>query len=64
TNDRLHTDGSKVLYPTFVNVGNKPTLNGSENLFIIKLEAKQNVVFNLKLSDGILLDKNLEYINF
>jgi hypothetical protein len=64
TNDRLHTDGSKVLYPTFVNVGNKASLNGSENLFIIKLKAKQNVTFNLKPADGILVDKNLEYINF
>lgn len=64
TNDRLHTDGSKVLYPTFVNEGNKPALNGSENLFILKLKAKQNVTFNLKSSDGILVDKNLEYINF
>src|SRR6185437_13224502 len=64
TNDRLHTDGSKVLYATFVNLGNKPTLNGSENLFIIKLKAKQNVTFDLKLSDGMLVGKNLEYINF
>ena len=64
TNDRLHSDGSKVLYPTFVNEGNKPALNGSENLFIIKLKAKQNVTFNLKPTDGILVDKDLEYINF
>ena len=64
TYDRLHTDGSKVLYPTFVNVGNKPTLNRSENLFIIKLKAKQNVTFNLKPENGILVNKNLDYINF
>lgn len=64
TNDRLHTDGSKVLYPTFVNLGNKATLNGSENLFIIKFKAKQNVTFNLAPSDGILVDKKLEYVNF
>ncbi|MEO8823153.1 MAG: DUF5110 domain-containing protein, partial [Ginsengibacter sp.] len=64
TNDRLHSDGSKVLYPTFVNEGNKPPLNGTENLFIIKLKAKQNVTFNLKPGEGILVDKNLEYINF
>ncbi|MEP7079613.1 MAG: TIM-barrel domain-containing protein, partial [Ginsengibacter sp.] len=64
TNDRLHSDGSKVLYPTFVNEGNKSTLNGSENLFIIKLKVKQNVTFDLKLTDGILVDKNLGYINF
>ncbi len=64
TNDRLHSDGNKVLYPTFINMGNKTTLNGSENLFIIKLKAKQNVTFNLQHADGILVDKNLEYINF
>jgi hypothetical protein len=64
TNDRLHTDGNKVLYPTFVNVGNKQTLNGRENLFIIKLKAKQNVTFNLQIVDGILVDRNLDYINF
>src|SRR5690606_19717845 len=32
TNDRLHTNGSKALYPTFVNLGNKETLSGSEML--------------------------------
>ena len=26
TNDRLHTDGTKSVYPTFVNIGDKPTL--------------------------------------
>ncbi|MEO7044645.1 MAG: hypothetical protein ABI091_05010, partial [Ferruginibacter sp.] len=64
TYDRSHSDGSKVLYPTFVNVGNKPTLNGSEDLFIIKLKAKQNITFNLKLTEGILVNKSLEYISF
>ncbi|MDQ6845443.1 MAG: DUF5110 domain-containing protein [Bacteroidota bacterium] len=64
TNDRLHSDGTKVLYPTFANVGNKAVLNGNEILFIIKLKAKQNVSFKLKPADGILVDKNLGYINF
>ena len=64
TYDRLHSDGSKVLYPTFINVGNKPTLNGSEDLFIIKLRAKQDVTFDLKAGEGILVDKNLMYLNF
>jgi alpha-glucosidase (family GH31 glycosyl hydrolase) len=64
TNDRLHTDGSKVLYPTFVNVGNKPALDGNKNLFIIKLKAKQNLTFNLKPEDGILVNKNLECSKF
>lgn len=64
TNDRLHTDGNKVLYPTFLNVGNKAALNGNDDLFIIKMKAKQDVSFNLKLSSGILVDKNLRYIDF
>ena len=64
TNDRLHTNGSKALYPTFVNLGNRETLNGSEILFKIKLKAKRNVSFNLKAIDVILVDKKLNSISF
>jgi alpha-glucosidase (family GH31 glycosyl hydrolase) len=64
TNDRLHTNGVKALYPTFVNVGNKPVLEGSHDLFILKLKAKRNVKFDLKLKDGILVDKNLNTEEF
>lgn len=64
TNDRLHTNGSKALYATFVNLGNKETLNGSEVLFKIKLKAKRNVIFNLKAIDGILVDKKLNSVTF
>jgi len=64
SNDRLHTNGSKALYATFVNLGNKETLNGSEVLFKIKLKAKRNVNFNLKAIDGILVDKKLNSVTF
>ena len=64
TYDRLHSDRSKVLYPTFVNVGNQETLNGSKTLFLIKLKAKRNVKFNLKASEGLLVDKALNTIKF
>lgn len=64
TNDRLHTNGNKSLYPTFVNLGNKQTLNGSEALFTIKMKAKRNVTFNLKAIDGILVDKKLNSVSF
>ncbi|KQM78149.1 alpha-xylosidase [Pedobacter sp. Leaf216] len=64
TNDRLHTNGGKVLYPTFVNIGNKDALNGSADLFIIKLKAKRKLQFGLKLSEGILVDKNLNFVKF
>ncbi len=64
TYDRLHSDGSKVLYPTFVNIGNKVVLDGNENIFLIKFKAKQNIKMNLKLDNGILVDKSLNYIQF
>jgi hypothetical protein len=63
TNDRLHSDGQKVLYPTFVNAGNKETLRGSEDLFFIRFRAKKAGKFNLKVSDGLLVDKSLRVVN-
>lgn len=64
TNDRLHTDGEKVLYPTFVNVGDKPALSGSNDLFILKFKAKQKSKFIVTPTDGILVDKNLNTQKF
>ena len=61
TYDRLHTNGSKSLYPTFVNVGNKPALNGSSDLLIIKLKARHNLKFDLKATDGLIVDKFLNF---
>ncbi len=59
TNDRLHSNGIKALYPTFVNIGEQEALNGSETLMTIKFKAKKKLKFNLKATDGILTDKNL-----
>ena len=39
TYDRLHTDGSKALYPTFVNIGEAPTVNGDTQLMLIRFRA-------------------------
>lgn len=64
TNDRLHTNGTKALYPTFVNIGNKAHLEGDADLFILKFKAKQKVKFNLKAVDGILVDKDLRTHKF
>ncbi|MCH5716732.1 TIM-barrel domain-containing protein [Niabella hibiscisoli] len=64
TYDRLHTNGSKVLYPTFVNVGKKELLNGTNELFIIKLKARQDLKFDLKAMDGILVGKDLDTEDF
>ncbi|MBD8389299.1 TIM-barrel domain-containing protein [Dysgonomonas sp. BGC7] len=64
TNDRLHTNGVKSLYPTFVNIGNKETIEGTSDLFIIKLKAKRKIKFELKATDGFLVDKNLNTHKF
>lgn len=64
TNDRLHTDGEKVLYPTFVNVGDKPAVEGDVELFVIRLKAKGDVQFDLKALNGVLVDKSLNRVTF
>lgn len=64
TNDRLHTNGDKVLYPTFVNIGEQESLEGTQDLFIIKLKAKRNLRFTLKATDGFLVDKKLNILKF
>lgn len=64
TNDRLHTNGVKSLYPTFVNVGERETLEGDADLFVIKFKARRNVKFDLKTADGFLVDKRLGVYQF
>lgn len=64
TNDRLHSNKEKVLYPTFINVGNKETLNGNTEIFIIKLKAKRNIKADFKILNGILVSKSLNSIQF
>lgn len=64
TYDRLHTDGSKALYPTFVNVGDKETIDGDGELMVITLKAKRKLTFDLSPVDGILVDKNLNFKKF
>ena len=64
TYDRLHTNGAKSLYPTFVNIGNKETLEGTQDLFVIKFKAKRKLKFNLKATDIFLVDKKLNVLKF
>lgn len=59
TNDRLHTNGAKALYPTFVNIGDKEPLEGSSELFVLKFKARRDVRFQPKLTDGMVVDKKL-----
>lgn len=64
TYDRLHTNKEKVLYPTLVNVGQKRPLEGTADLFIIKFKAKRNGSFNIKATNGLLVDKTLNSLDF
>lgn len=64
TYDRLHKNGQKALYPTFVNLGEKPYLEGDGELFVIKFKAKRKVRFDLKAIDGMLLDKYMTTVKF
>lgn len=65
TYDRLHTDGQKELFPTFVNRGNNFLLEeGDHNLFVLKFRAKKAGKFTLKAVDGILVDRNLGTVSF
>ncbi|MES2278129.1 MAG: TIM-barrel domain-containing protein [Bacteroidota bacterium] len=64
TYDRLHTNGTKALYPTFINLGNKQSLAGDTDLFVIRFKAKRKIKFDLKPIDGILVDKNLSSVKF
>lgn len=61
TYDRLHSNGKKVLYPTFVNIGEQPVLEGSDDLFIIKLKAKRSLKLNLTATEPILVDPALDF---
>lgn len=64
TNNRLHSDGERVLYPVFVNVGEKPLLNGNEELFTIRLKAKKSGKFALEAFRGMLVGRNLSVVSF
>jgi hypothetical protein len=62
TYDRLHKNGQKALYPTFVNTGNKATLNGNGNLVEITFKARQSGELNLQMLDVMLVDKKINTI--
>lgn len=64
TYDRLHTNGQKSLYPTFVNLGEKKYVEGDVELMILRLRAKKNLKFTLHMQDGMLVDKYNNVVTF
>lgn len=59
TYDRHHTDGSQVLYPTFVNIGQQPTIEGSATLFVIHFKALRAFRAPQASAKGMLVSNNL-----
>lgn len=64
TYDRLHTNGDKVLYPTFVNLGEKPYVEGETTLMVVKMKAKKKQKFILEHTNGMLVDKHQNVVEF
>ena len=62
TYDRLHKNGQKALYPTFVNTGNKAVLSGTADLVEITFKARRSGKLNLQMQDVMLVDKKLNTI--
>ena len=62
--NRMHTNGETVVYPTFINEGNQGTISGDGVLAKVTLKAKKNVKFNIKATDGVIVDKLLNTIKF
>lgn len=62
--NRLHSNGTIAVYPTFVNEGNQATISGDAELVKITLKAKKNIKFNLKAVDGVIVDKHLNCVKF
>ena len=64
TNDRLHTNGDRVLYPTFVNIGQQPLLEGTAILFRIHFKALGRLQLHQLPFTGMLVDRQLNASEF
>jgi hypothetical protein len=64
TYNRLHSNGDRVLYPTFVNMGDQPALEGDGTILTILFKAKRFFKFNLELQNGLVVDKYLNTVKF
>ena len=57
--ENLNKYGLVQVIHEIANVGNKKTLEGTVDLFLLKFKAKRQVKFGLKIIDGLLVDKRL-----
>lgn len=64
TYDRLHTNGQKALYPTFVNLGMQNLLEGDCELMRITFKARKNMKWNGQVNDGLLVSRYNKAVTF
>lgn len=64
TYDRLHTNGQKALYPTFVNLGEKNPVEGDVDLMTIRFKVRKDMKFDNRIKDGMLVDKRFGIVKF
>lgn len=62
TRDRLHTNGHKAVYVTFVGKGDARPIDGDHVLCTLRFKAVKAGAVNLKAKDLILVDKELRSI--
>lgn len=60
--NRMHGNGETVIYPTFVNTGEKAVLEGDIEIAKITFKAKKNIKFKLEAKDAVLVDKALNTV--
>lgn len=63
TRDRLHTNGAKAVYVTFVGKGDAEPLNGDMTLCTLKFRALKSGPAALKAQDILLVDKELHSLS-
>ncbi len=64
TYDRLHTNGQKALYPTFVNLGEQKYLEGDGDVMTIRFRSKHAGKVGFQMKDGLLVDKYMNSVAF
>ena len=61
TRDRLHTDGTKAVYPTFVNLGGKSLVSGDGLLFRVSFKVLRGGADIPEAVDAVVVSPALEY---
>lgn len=61
TRDRLHTDGTRAVYPTFVNLGDKPLVSGDGLLFQVRFRLLKGGAAAPEVRDAVTVSPALEY---